>query len=103
VENPASTSFESEFDAYPGVPIKLEATLVPLPYVVYFRDFDPSCGVTLDGEALGPIVSLGGTLKIPAPDPNKEYTVTVQCDQKAAPRAYPMRGLRPKGYTYIHP
>ena len=85
------------------MPIAIEAKLVPLPYVVYFRDFDPSCLVSLDGEKLGPIVSLGGNLPIPAPQPNKEYIVTVQCDPKAEPRAYPMRGLRPKGSTYIHP
>ena len=103
VENPTSTPFEQAFDVAAGETRQITATLEPLPYVIYFRDFEPTCVVKLDGENKGPIVSLGGKLPIATPDPNREYNLTVECDPKAEPHAYPLRGLRPKGSAYIHP
>jgi eukaryotic-like serine/threonine-protein kinase len=102
VTNDTSKPYETEFDAAPNQPIELKATLEPLPYTVFFKDFAPSCVVGLDGQTQGPIESLGGKLAIPAPDPNNEYNVTVQCE-KEEPRAYPLRRLRPKGDTTIQP
>ena len=62
----------------------------------------PTCVVGLDGATQGTIESLGGKLAIAAPNPNKEYILTVACE-KEEPDVYPLRGLRPKGGTPIPP
>jgi serine/threonine protein kinase len=103
VTNDTSKPYESEFDAAPGHAIDLKATLEPLPFVVVFRDLlAPTCVVGLDKTTQGTIENLGGKLLIPTPDPNKEYTLTVECE-KESPRVYPLRGLRPKAQRSIPP
>ena len=102
VENPTSKSFEQGFDIAAGETRQIPATLEPLPYIINFVDFDPMCVVALDGVGKGPIgPSLGGALAIAAPDPNKEYTVTVTCG-KEEPFVKTLRGLHPSGSKDLH-
>ena len=103
VENPTSSAHEEGFDIAAGETKEIRVDLVSLPYVIYFKDFDPmECVVALDGVNVGVIHALGGKFAIPAPNPNQEYIVSVTCG-KEAPVAKTLRGLRPSGSTDMHP
>ena len=100
VSNDTSKPYVREFDAESGKLTEITAELEPYPFIVSFEGFEPDCVVGLDGVILSPIHSLSdGELLIPAPDPNREYNVTVQCGKEE--RAYPLTKLRPKGEKSI--
>jgi serine/threonine-protein kinase len=102
VSNDTSEPFLTEFDAAPGERKEIKATLVPVPFTVQLSDYPGTCVVGLDGETKGLVDHLGGKLLIAAPQPNREYTVTVACDNEKT-RVHTLRGLVPKGSKSFGP